>query len=426
MICGLLTSSIHALDLDLAGFLKLVQRNSHDLKLAVQDLETASANKKEAWATALPKIGAEVGYKRNLTNNFLYIGMEDQETGENVTQKLKFNFNNEYQFSAVVNQTLFSFKVGNALKAASQYSRMSEYVYTNQVQTIMTQARKAFYQTLLLQKVSQITEASELNAKENYDQIGKKFLAGVVSEFQMLQAEVRWKILTPETSKAQRNFQLALNYLKTMCGLPVDSNLVISGVFELIPPLPKKLGMEQIIQQRPDYNAMVWEKKLRETGVKAQVSNYLPSLEGSFVYNYSAQSDQWETANENRSYIAGLNLTIPIFTGGYTAAQVQKYRIDLEKSRIRLDQTRQMIETDMNNIYQRMEEALKRIESAQRVMVTAEKAYTIAQTSADNGLATQLELKDSRIYCDRAKVNFYAAIYDYLEAMFDWELGIGK
>ncbi|MBP7461831.1 MAG: TolC family protein [Candidatus Delongbacteria bacterium] len=428
LIAGLvgLVCPVGAVELDLAGFLKLVDRYSHDMKLAAQDLETAAANKKEAWATALPKIGAEAGYNRNLTDNFMFIGMEDHETGEMATQKLKFNFKNEYSFSAAISQTLFSFKVGNALKAASQYSRMSEYLYSHQVRAVRTQARKAFYQTLLLQKVYGIAQASEINAQENFQQMERKFQVGVVSEFQLLQAEVRWKNLTPETGKALRNYQLALNSLKTMCGIPVDSSLQISGDFELIPPLPEKNGIATIIEQRPDYNAMIWEKKLRETGVKAQVSDYLPSLEGKFIFNYSSQTDEWDPANENRSYIAGLTLTIPIYTGGYTGAQVKKSRIDLEKSKIRLDQTRQWIETDLNNIHQRMEEALARIESARTVMVTAEKAYMIAQTSADNGLATQLELKDSRIYCDQAKVNYYAAIYDYLDACFDWELGTGQ
>jgi outer membrane protein TolC len=44
----------------------------------------------------------------------------------------------------------------------------------------------------------------------------------------------------------------------------------------------------------------------------------------------------------------------------------------------------------------------------------------------ENGLATQLELRESRVDLDRAQVNFYSAIYDYLAAYFDWQRAVGE
>ena len=58
-------------------------------------------------------------------------------------------------------------------------------------------------------------------------------------------------------------------------------------------------------------------------------------------------------------------------------------------------------------------------------MNTAEKAFRIAEVSARNGLATQLELKDARVVLDQAQVNYYSSIYQYLDAYFDWQNAIG-
>ena len=52
----LLSTSLFAGEYDLDAFLELVKQNSKDLKLAKQELNMADAVKKEAWATALPKI----------------------------------------------------------------------------------------------------------------------------------------------------------------------------------------------------------------------------------------------------------------------------------------------------------------------------------------------------------------------------------
>ena len=58
-------------------------------------------------------------------------------------------------------------------------------------------------------------------------------------------------------------------------------------------------------------------------------------------------------------------------------------------------------------------------------MKTAEKGYSIAQTSAENGMATQLELKDARLLYNQAELGYYVAVCDYLIAYFDYELAIG-
>ena len=50
----------------------------------------------------------------------------------------------------------------------------------------------------------------------------------------------------------------------------------------------------------------------------------------------------------------------------------------------------------------------------------------IAETRVRNGLATQLELKDSRILLDQAQLNYYSSIYDYLAAYFDWQKATGN
>ena len=67
-----------------------------------------------------------------------------------------------------------------------------------------------------------------------------------------------------------------------------------------------------------------------------------------------------------------------------------------------------------------------RIVSAEKTREIAKKAFRIAQTSADNGLATQLELKDTRVMADQAELGYYAGILDYLVAYFDYEQAVGK
>jgi len=416
----LIGTSLLAGEFDLDTFLELVKQNSKDLKLAEQDLEMAHAVKKEAWATALPKIGAKGDYRKNLLKNLLFAEINGE------VQEFDLTFKNEYSFNASLTQPLFSFQIGNALTAAGQYESMTDYIYEASEQGIITFAKKGFYQALLLKKVWDIAAASEQSAKENYENVKNKYQNGLVSEFELLQAEVGWKNKIPQTMEAQRNYDLLIANLKNFAGILDEQEITLSGNLESYPVKPDREPTDNVLGIRPDFQAMVWENRLRETGVKAARAGYYPYLDGSFIYMFSSRSNEFQLDNRNNNFILGLSLTIPIYTGGYTGAQVQKAKIDLEKSRINIDKNKDNISNEVTNIFLRLDEAEKRIQSAKGTLNSAEKAFKIAEVSADNGLITQLELKDTRIFSDQANLNYYKAVYDYLDAYFDWEKATGK
>lgn len=423
LLCG---NVFGAEKLTLESFLALVKQHNKDILLAEKNLETAKALKKEAWSTALPSLSATAIYNRNLLTNYIYIDFPDFSTGVSSTQKFKISYNNEYRLSATLSQPVFSFKIGNALRAASRFEKTTEYAYQAQIQIILANSKKAFNQTLLLQKMVEVLESAEKNAEENYFNIKNRYDNGLASQLQLLQAEAWWKSQTPETSQAKRNYQMALNNLKILSGRSKQEKIEASGDLEYYPALPDSIAFNEILKRRPDYNALFWEKKLRENGVSNEKASYLPSIDANLIYAFSSISDYFRFEQKNSNIIVGLTLNIPIYSGGYTGAQVQKAKVELNKTNIRLKQTEMLIYTQIQNIYLRLREAFQRIAAAKLNLTTIEKAYNITRISADNGLATQLELKDSRLLFDRTKLGLYTAIYDYLAAYYDWEQATGN
>jgi len=420
IILMLSTLTATADTIDIEQFLNRVEAHSKDLKLAKQELRTADANKREALSGALPHLSANAGYNRNLNETYMYVDL-----GEG-TSKLRVNRDNEYSASVVVGQTLFNGTVYNAIKGANQYKKMSNFIYDASHQEIITYANKAFYQALLLRVVREVSQASEQNAYENYLDIKKAFDNGLVSEFDLLQAEVRHKDLVPQTTEAERNYKIALINLKNLAGIPVDEDISLYGGLDKYPDLPERESLATILKNRPDFNALLWQEKLYNTSISAERSGYLPTLSGSLAYAFSSQSNEWSFDDKNEALVLGVNLSFPIFSGGATRARVQKAKIERDKSRIIIDKTRENIEMEIESIRLRLDEAHSRILSANSTLKTAEKAFAIAEATSRSGLSTQLELKDSRVMLDQATTGYYSAVYEYLEAYFDWERAIGK
>ncbi|MBL1213789.1 MAG: TolC family protein [Ignavibacteriae bacterium] len=417
--------NISAQKLNINSFIELVKKNNKDILIAVKDLEAAEATEDEARSNAFPQINAKADYSRNLKDSYLYVVFPNPQTGVIEEQKFKMTYKNNFNLQAALSQQIFNATVFNAIKAAKQYAKLSDYIYDATIDGVITGSKKAFYQTLLLREVWEVSKAAEESAEENYESIKNKFDQGLVSEFQLLQAEVRWKNLMPETTKSKRNYQLALNSLKMLAGISVEKELHIEGDFSTYPAQPEKYDIETVLAQRPDFNALQWEMNLRETNISVEQSGHYPLLYGSFAYQYSSMSDQFKLERENNVLMAGLTLQIPIFSGWAVSSRVQKAEIEFDKSRLKIEKAKDEIHTEIKNLSLKLTEASNRITAAEQTLHTAEKAFGIAEASANNGLATQLELKDTRVAFDQAQLNFYSSVYDYLAAYYDWELANG-
>ncbi len=417
--------NVNGQKLTLNSFIGLVKKNNKDILIAVKDLEAAAATENEARSNAYPQINAKADYSRNLKETYLFVDFPDPQTGVVAEQKFKMTYKNNFNLQAALTQQIFNVTVFKAIQAAEQYAKLSNYIYDATIDGVITGSKKAFYQTLLLREVWEVNKAAEESAKENYESIKNKYDKGLVSEFQLLQAEVRWKNLIPETTMSKRNYQLAINSLKILAGIPVENELQIEGNFSKYPTQQEKYDIETVLTNRPDFNALQWEMNLRETNISVEQSGHYPSLYGSFVYQYSSMSDQFKMERENNAIMAGLTLQIPIFTGWAVSSRVQKAEIELDKSRLQIEKAKDEIYTEIKNLSLKLNEAKNRITAAEQTLKTAEKAFGIAEASAKNGLATQLELKDVRVAFDQAQLNFYSSVYDYLAAYYDWELANG-
>jgi len=421
-----ITGTTRAETFNLNQYLDAIRSQSKQLKLAQKEKELADIKMREAISTALPAIGFEGGYTRNLTDLYMYIDLSALQPDATGITKAPVNRENEFSASVGLEQTLFSPTVGSAIKAAKQYRHLTDYIYSASERNIENAGKKLFYQCLLLQKVWDVAKAAELNAQENYENMQLSFENGQVSELELLQAETRWRSTVPETQQAERNWYLAMNTFRNLAGLQSDLEIELKGSFDTVPPLPEDVQLESVLQSRPDYNALIWEEKLRKTAVGAAKGSFLPTLKGTLAYAYSAQSDEFKLDEENELWMAGISVSLPIFTGGYRIAQVQKNQIELNKTRIKIDQSREDIHKELVDVNLRLREASNRIESAETTMLVAEKAFSITETTTQNGLTTQLELKDARLMFDQATLNYHAAVYDYLAAYFDWELTTGS
>ena len=430
-LAGLSLLSLTAQDLDLATYMDMVEKNSKDLYSADLDQKIAAAQEDLARSATRPMISASAGYTRNFLDIDTVIAAYATDSATSgiydiVYTDYPYNSNNDFEFSVGASQLLFDMQIFKALEASAKYRDLTGTIYEATRQGILTAAKQVYYQTVLLEEVYNVKKETEQNAYETYLDIQKKYENELASELDVLQAEVNWQINIPETTTAARNRDLALNNLKHLAGINPDDDITLSESLTDTPPSPKEEDLGTIMSARPDYQAIQGEIALQEINISATRAEFYPTLSATFGYGWTASSDDFDLSDPTEAMQAGLSLTIPIYYGGSRFAKMEDARLDLEKSRVSLLKKQDDIRTEINNLQLLLDEASSRIVSAETTLKTAEKAYDITVVSSDNGLATQLELKDARLNLSGARLNYYAAIYDYLDAYFQWQQATGE
>lgn len=430
-LAGLSLLRLSAQDLDLAGYMEMVEKNSKDLYTADLDQKIAGAQEKLARSATRPMISASAGYTRNfldIDTVFAYTATDSDGDGVSILdyEAYPYNYNNDFEYSIGAQQLLFDVKIFKALEASERYKDLTGTIYEATRQGILTVAKQVYFQTILLQEVYNVRKETEENAYESYLEIQKKYDNELASELEVLQAEVNWQINIPETTTAARNRDLALNNLKHLAGIKPENEIILTDSLTADPFPPKKEALGAIMSARPDYQAIQGEITLQEINVSATKAEFYPTLSATFGYGWGASSDDFDLNDGTKAMQAGVTLTVPIYYGGSRFAKLEDARLDLEKSRVSLLKKQDDIRTEINNLQLLLDEASSRIISAETTLKTAKKAYNIMEISSRNGLATQLDLKDARLNLAGAQLNYYSASYDYLDAFFQWQQATGE
>ena len=419
--------NLTAAEITLENYILLVEKNSRQLMTAAKDVEVAGSNEKAAKSQVYPQIGAQAGYTRNLTDiEQSYPVASDPASGMLVYKDLDSNYDNEYSFGLSLSQELFNMKVFNAIKASREYKLMSSDIYDIHRQAVVTIAKKLYYQNFLLEKLLEVKMNMEKNTHENYLNVKNKFDNGLVSQFDLLRAEVDWKMKIPETTQALKNLGLARINFNNLAGIAPEEEVILDCDISDYPGIPLFLPLDDILSERPDHKVLMREIALRGINVKAAQADHYPTVKANILYAVTNLRDTSLDDYDATAAQIGITVSLPIFTGGALSSQDEKARLELEQAGIRLKHLKENINSEVNSIYLALKETYERIESASATKETAQKAFEIAKSSYRNGMATQLDLKDATVSLELAEINHISAVYEYLSSYFDWENAIGK
>ena len=399
-----------------------LQQNPTILK-AQNDLEASYGVVVQTRAVALPQVVASGQYKDTDRNAL--------ESFPNAPSSPDQNWNAGVQ----VVQSIYQ---GGKLMAAVRAAKVTKQQALAQYQATLTDTllsvRLAYYDILLAAEQITVNETSVNLLQKELDDQQRRFDAGTVPNFNVLRAKVSLANARPPLIQAQNNYRIAKNNLANLLGynLPRDiwENIPLK-LTDTLDAMPYQINLPDALQQalnnRPELVALRKTEELQRLNITDASSGYKPSLSVFAGYNwFNAQFTPPVTLDHDiNGWNAGAQVSWDIFDGMLTHGKVIQAKALYTKSITAVDEEMRDIELEVRTAYSDFLEAQEVLESQKTVQDEAEESLREANSRAEAGTGTQLDVLDAENSLTQARSTQVQALHDYDAARARFERAIG-
>ncbi len=415
LLCAVPKTDAATLTIDDAVTMAL--KNNQDYLIAKSQLEKADAEIQKATAGALPTLSFGSSYTRNLKIPTIVFGGES----------FRFGTDNQMDIGLNLTQPIWlGGRVFTAMKIAKIYKRYTEDMVREAEGQIVYGVRRAFLGAILTQDVVMVYRDALATAELNFDIVNKMYSQGVVSEYEYLRAQVEVANLRPQLTQTQNGAVIALESLKNLIGAKLSESLELRYEFDST-IVGRELNLEYLQKLASANRAALQQQEhltditRRAIGIAKSGRNFNLILQSQYGYRLQGDDDGFQLFKRRDwtpSWTATLNLSMPIFDGFTTTAEIRKAKTDYQNTSLSFEQLKQQVELDVRQAYYTYQESGERLNAQQKTIDQAEEGLKIARLRYQNGIGTQLEILSAETALMQAKTNYVQATHDAAEAVY--------
>jgi outer membrane protein len=298
-----------------------------------------------------------------------------------------------------------AFAQSSSLRAAS----VRETVVSRRADVLL-QVDKAYFETLRGQAVEKVAQET-VNARQLVvDQVTALAASGLKSALDVSFARVNLSEAQLLLVQARNELEAAFTTLSAAMGSSEATR------YELVEqPLPSEPATDgapfvvEALENRPDVAAQRLAQRAAASFTAAEGAARLPSIS---VIGALGATPYREIGLSSRYAAVGVNLTVPITTGGLLAARRAEAGLKASSEQQRLQDLQNSVSRDVRIALLDIHAAFRRLELAQQLESHAADAADLAQARYENGLGSIVELTQAQLNKTRADIEAATARYD--------------
>ena len=402
-----------------------------EMRTARAQLRDAQGQVREALSGALPQLSGSVTYTRQFASVFQAFAGTGADSGlGDVFRNSPFGAPNNWNLSLTASQLLFSAgKVGAGLKAAKAARNGATAQQQETSADVAFRVKRAYLQAQYRRRALEVAQAGLTEARQELRQVQLFQRAGTRAEYDLLRAQVDAANQEPIVVQAQGELDVALLELKRLVNVPAEQPVTLATPLAADDGTIPAVATEGLLVDpgRPALVAADANVTVRQQLLRATKADRWPSLSVQSTFSEQAFPSQvfGFGSGFRRNWDAQVKVSVPLFNGFRTEAQVDRAEAALEQAIAQRNTVREQVDLDVAAAKAEIQRTRSLLSARRETVRQARRAQHLASVRYANGLSTQLEVSDARLLAQRSEMNEAQSTLDYLVALAQLERALG-
>jgi len=310
-------------------------------------------------------------------------------------------------------QPLFSLERWRGVSVATEQVSAAELQVAVVERDLALQVSEAYVQAYLASQRLGLLESQQEALELQSRQAQRAFDLGIGDRINLLEAQSRLDQAISDAVLAENELDNALSTLERLTGiLPEFRGLAVGELSEVT--LESEWGHQDDWIARTGNNLDVLlarqQQRISEADARTRRAGYYPEINLNLSYS-DRQSD--DVLRESEDYRASVEMSVPIYRGGYTTANVRQGERRIDASQAAFDNQRNLAVQEVRQRLRSLNGHVRRIEALKQAIASSELFLEAAERGEQLGLRDLVDVLDARASLFDQRIQYVDTIGEY-------------
>jgi len=384
----------------------------HDAQLSRQrfELEATREERPMARSQLLPQVTASGGYLWQDSTN---VQTDPEGFGLDQPAQRPGEFDETF-WRLSVQQPLFSLERWRGMERATAQVGQSELELALLEQDLSLQVSEAYVNAYLASRTLGLLEAQQQALELQVRQARRAYDLGVGDRINLLEAQSRFDQAMADAVQAENQLDDALSELERLTGeFPEFLGFALGDLSEAA--LQRDWGDESAWLERIGRNLHVLhaeaERQVAASDTRVRRGGFYPEVNLNLSYSDRDSDDQLRTSED---YTASVEVSMPLYRGGYTAASVRQGELRTRASQEGVEHQRNLAAQEVRRRLRGLNGSVRRLEALQQAIESSQLFLSAAERGEQLGLRDLVDVLDARASLYDQRIQYVETLGRYL------------
>ena len=394
---------------------------NRSLKNASLAVQKAYAQRWQTIASMLPSADLSWGYQSMMGYEMEMRSGKNPITGEDIVTKIPMPDNGTLGITASVGingQAIVGALLNNiAIDMQKLNLQISE-------DNLRASVKSSYASVLVLEDVVKLLDSSLKNIENLAAMTQRSVEVGAAEQTTADQILVRVNTLKNNINANKRSTQLAINALKVLLNVPVETQLTLTTQLNDLlsaEAIVALLGKDFVLENNLSYQTLAKNVELAKTNVHMAGWAYGPTIGVGYQYSQKDYFGGKAGFNMTPPNALSVQVSMPLWSSGKRAAGVVEKKIALEEARNTFEETTDNLGIQNEQLRYNLQNAYETYTNEQENISVTQRVFDNTSLKFQQGVASNLDLVNASNDLITAQSSYVQAVLTLVNAQVELE-----